>query len=128
LLRPPDDEPIGIETRSGNETILTYICIVNHVYFIVVLTSRTRTFCNTTQQDAKHKDSKLIFRSFQLRILVWIKCIVTEGFRVFRLSLWVKFQTSILIILASSQVLTNSPHLFNNPVINLDPTLLSPVL
>jgi uncharacterized membrane protein len=49
----------GIETYSGNKTTLTYICIVIHVYFIVVLTARTRTFCNTTQQDAKHKDSLL---------------------------------------------------------------------
>jgi hypothetical protein len=38
---------------------LTYICIVNHVYFIVLLTARTRTFRNTTQQDEKHKDKAI---------------------------------------------------------------------
>jgi hypothetical protein len=52
---PPDDDPIGVETCSGNKTTLTYICIVNHFYFIVVLMARTRTYCSTTQQNAKHK-------------------------------------------------------------------------
>jgi hypothetical protein len=41
---PRDDDPIGIETCSGNRTTLTYICVVNHFYFIVVLTARARTF------------------------------------------------------------------------------------
>jgi hypothetical protein len=32
--------------KVGNKTTLTYIYIVNHFYFIVALTARTRTFCN----------------------------------------------------------------------------------
>jgi hypothetical protein len=44
------------------KTIPTYICIVNPFYFIVVLMART--FCNTTQQDAKHKDIKHMYRTF----------------------------------------------------------------
>jgi hypothetical protein len=56
-------------------TTLTYICIVNHFYFIVVLTARTRTFRNATQQDAKHKDirkmlflSKIRIRLFPMKV------------------------------------------------------------
>jgi hypothetical protein len=36
-------------------TTLTYICIVNNFYFIVVM-AKNCTFFNSTQQDAKHKD------------------------------------------------------------------------
>jgi hypothetical protein len=53
----PPDEPIRIETYSGNKTTLAYICTVNNFYFIVVLMARTHTLCSITQQDAKHKDN-----------------------------------------------------------------------
>jgi hypothetical protein len=53
---PPDDDPIGIETCRGNKTTLTFTCNVNHFYFIVVLKARTRTICNTTQQDENHEE------------------------------------------------------------------------
>jgi hypothetical protein len=42
-IKGPPDDPIGIETCSGNKTVLTYICIVNHFYFIVLM-ARTLTF------------------------------------------------------------------------------------
>jgi hypothetical protein len=47
---PPDDDPVGIEGRSGDKTTLTYICIVNRFYFIVVLTARTRTSLKRTKR------------------------------------------------------------------------------
>jgi hypothetical protein len=61
---------------------LQYICIVHHFYFIVVLTARTHTVCNITQQDAKHK-AMLIYSGLtkqhkQVSITTVCVCINTE--------------------------------------------------